>query len=156
MTRTPSLQITHHAGHQVHPIGSVEIYISHDAVTSSTLLNLEIKCPAAVADTAPEDSRAGWSGATIDLWIPVPSLEPAELDDYRVHIAEAYRADHDAFNRLYVFEHNAVWAIDVVLEVIGGRLWVACDGLSRDPNYLDDRMPPARVALRAWVDLARL
>lgn len=156
MNRSPLLRIERFCGHQIHHIESVSTYISRDAASGSTLLNLEFGCGAATEEVAPEGEQTGWAKPSIEVWIPVPSLDPSALDEHRVHIAESYRADHDALNRLYVFEHAGWHAIDVYLQVIGGRLWVECDGRTQDLNWYDGSKPEAKVSLRAWVDLSDL
>lgn len=154
MSRSPVLRIDRFCGHQIHRIESVSTFVSRHAASASTLLNLEFACGTATEEIAPEGEQTGWARPSIEVWIPVPSLDASELDEHRVHIAESYRSDHDALNRLYVFEHEAWWAIDVYLQVIGGRLWVECDGRARDPNWYDGSKPDAKVSLRAWVDFS--
>lgn len=140
------IKIQRFCGFSVHPVVDVEVYVDYG---SPTLLNLEIKCGSASKEEAPEGEACGWTSPTVEVWVPVPSLEPAELDEHSVEVPWVYLSERDAKNRLYVFEHEDLWNIHVKFEVHSGLILVAFEGQARDPNHYTGDRPDARVSGRA-------
>lgn len=97
-------------------------------------------------DTAPEGDQCGWASPSLTLWLPVPSLEPAELDDFQVIVPWTYLAERDARQRLYVFEHEGLWDIDAHFEVRGGQVLLRFTALARDPNHYRGDKPDTQVS----------
>ena len=140
------IKIQRFCGFSVHPVVDVEVYVDHG---SPTLLNLSIKCGDASEEEAPEDEACGWTKPSVTFWVPVPSMEAAELDDLRVEIPWTYLSERDAKNLLYVFEHEDLWNIHVSFEIHSGLVHVTFEGQARDPNHYTGDRPDARVSGRA-------
>lgn len=154
LTEPNLLRIDRFCGRHVFPIVKVEPWVCEPGVVGQPLLlNLEFKTGQSIEDTAPEGEQLSSRRPRLEVWVPVPDLEPATLDDLKVHIPWDYLEARDALNRFYVFEHESWHSIDVHLQVLDGRIHITCQGKGQDPNHYDGTKPEARIQLSAWFDL---
>ena len=137
------IRLQRFCGVQEHPVERVELYVDYG---SPTLLAVELWCGPASSDTAPEGERCGWAKPNLTLWLPVPSLEPAELDELSIVVPWTYLAARDARQRLYVFEHEGLWDIRARLAIHGGEVVLRFTALARDPNHYGGDKPDTRVS----------
>lgn len=138
------------------PVRSVAVYVSRprDGEEGGVLLNLELHCGKASEEVVPDGEQTGWTRPMVEVWVPVPDATPRALHDLRVTIPWSYLAARDARHRLYVFEHEDLWNLDVRLRHVEGPVChVSLTGTARDPNHYDGSKPEATVHAEADFEL---
>lgn len=139
-------------GYSIHPISDVEVYIDRPSENaghgdgSKILINLEIHCAEATVEDVPEDESLGRMEPIIEVWIPVDALSKDGLEEKTVTIRWPYLRERDARHRLYVFEHEDLWALTVQFrEVMGNLCAFELSGTARDPNHYSGDKPETTV-----------
>ncbi|MEZ4401203.1 MAG: hypothetical protein R3B06_14350 [Kofleriaceae bacterium] len=143
-------------GRAVFPVEGVEVYVSEpdEGEPGGVLLNLELRCGPATSEEAPEDERIGWTRPGVEVWIPVPAVTADALAELTVHVPWPYLDARDARHRLYVFEHEDLWDLEVRFGgVVAGMCQVVIVATAQDPNHYDGSKPPSTVTVAAWFAL---
>lgn len=149
---TSMVKLERFCGDAVFPVRDVEVYVSRPRADErgGVLLNLEINCGKATRERAPEGEKLGWTCPVVEVWIPVPDATAAALDDLRVKIPWRAFEPRDARHRLYVFEHEDLWNLDVRIRHLRGRTCqLSLVGTARDPNHYSGKKPSTRVTAEA-------
>jgi hypothetical protein len=146
-------------GREVHAITDVEVYVPSPEPDEPRLLNLTFEARQALSIEVPEEERGPPGGPTVEVWIPVPSLEMRSLVGTTVEMPRAIMDEDDdgKWNRLYVFEHEDLWNVKVTFcEVTEETCRVQIEGEACDPNHYDGSKPTTQVSIDASFPLSEL
>ena len=76
---------------------------------SPTLLNLDSTCGKAFGDEVPEGDSCGCTQPSIFPWVPIPKLEPADLDESSVEIPWTCLTERDVKNTIFMILKVKTW-----------------------------------------------
>ena len=143
-----TLRLDRFCGHEVFSVERVEVYVQRPETDDDRLLlNLEIHGGKAVDVGVPETEQS--PEATVEIWLPMPSLDVASLVGQSIHVPGAW-LDEDGeakWNRLYVFEHEDLSDIHATfVAVADGKCQMSLRGSARDPNHYDGSEEAASVS----------
>jgi len=156
MNSENTLRLQRFCGHEVYAIQKGEVFVDlpRDG-EQGILLNLEFHSGAMIECTTPDDERG--DEPTVEVNLPIPSLVASELVGTTVRVKKPLDRSRDAWNRIYVFEHEDLREIAATfVEATAEECRLSLTARTQDPNHYDGSKPETIVKLEGWFPLAKL
>src|SRR5690606_20199749 len=150
MNSENTLRLQRFCGHEVYAIQKGEVFVDlpRDG-EQGILLNLEFHSGAMIECTTPDDERG--DEPTVEVNLPIPSLVASELVGTTVRVKKPLDRSRDAWNRIYVFEHEDLREIAATfVEATAEECRLSLTARTQDPNHYDGSKPETIVKLEGW------
>jgi hypothetical protein len=135
------------------------VYVqSPDEDNERLLLNVEFHGGTPLEITVPEEEGTGSSAPTVEIWIPLTTLDLRSLVGQTIPVPVSQKDNEDGkWNRLHVYESTDLRNVFVTfVTVTETDCRLILTAATQDPNHYDGSKPDAAIQLDACFPLEEI